>query len=299
MKNAYLISNENITVFFDGQVYALARNNKHADKVIQLIKEGKFEQVANEINLLNSIRSYVKGAMEIIGNGIYYNGKPVHNALVQRILNMKAEGFSIEPMLKFLENLLQNPSASSREELYGFLEVNDIPITDDGCFLAYKKVRHNWTDVHSGKYSNKVGNTLSMPREEVDADRNKTCSTGFHFCGLSYLAHFSGERLISVKINPRDVVSIPIDYDNAKGRCCIYQVVAELSSSLLNGEESAWKDSVVSSNVGRYMLTSGCFYYSAGDWVLDSREASTYDYDVAKAITNENNMPEDIEVIPV
>ena len=31
-----------------------------------------------------------------------------------------------------------------------------------------------------------------------------------------------------VKINPRDVVSIPTDYDFSKGRACRYEVIAEL-----------------------------------------------------------------------
>ena len=30
-----------------------------------------------------------------------------------------------------------------------------------------------------------------------------------------------------VKIDPADVVSIPVDYNNSKGRCCKYEVIAE------------------------------------------------------------------------
>ena len=31
-----------------------------------------------------------------------------------------------------------------------------------------------------------------------------------------------------LKINPRDVVSIPNDYNNQKGRCCRYEVIDEV-----------------------------------------------------------------------
>jgi hypothetical protein len=34
-------------------------------------------------------------------------------------------------------------------------------------------------------------------------------------------------RVVIVKINPADVVSIPSDYKNTKGRCCRYEVIAE------------------------------------------------------------------------
>jgi hypothetical protein len=42
------------------------------------------------------------------------------------------------------------------------------------------------------------------------------------------LSHFGGERTVIVKINPRDVVSIPTDYNEAKGRACRYEVIGEL-----------------------------------------------------------------------
>jgi hypothetical protein len=46
---------------------------------------------------------------------------------------------------------------------------------------------------------------------------------------MSYLGHFGGERTVIVKINPADVVSIPSDYNDAKGRACRYEVIGELN----------------------------------------------------------------------
>jgi len=75
---------------------------------------------------------------------------------------------------------------------------------------------------------NSVGNVLEMPRNEVDADKDRTCSTGLHFCSYDYLKSFHGERVVVLKINPKDVVSIPSDYNNSKGRTCRYEVVDEI-----------------------------------------------------------------------
>jgi hypothetical protein len=33
---------------------------------------------------------------------------------------------------------------------------------------------------------------------------------------------------VILKINPRDVVSIPSDYNNSKGRACRYEIAGEL-----------------------------------------------------------------------
>jgi hypothetical protein len=43
------------------------------------------------------------------------------------------------------------------------------------------------------------------------------------------LNHFGGDRIMIVKINPADVVSIPSDYNDTKGRACRYEVIGELN----------------------------------------------------------------------
>jgi len=123
---------------------------------------------------------------------------------------------------------MQNPSKRAVTELYGFLEKNNLPITSDGHFLAYKKVKQDYTDCYTGTMDNSVGKVVEMERNRVDDDQNNTCSTGLHFCSRDYLNHFGGERIVIVKINPRDVVSIPTDYNNAKGRACRYEVIDEI-----------------------------------------------------------------------
>jgi len=141
---------------------------------------------------------------------------------------MLQDGFPVEPLVLFMENLMQNPSYRSVNELYGFLEKNNLPITPDGHFLAYKKVRENYHDVYTGKFDNSVGKIVEMERNQVNDDQNQTCSAGLHFCSENYLNHFGGERVMILKINPRDVVSIPTDYNNSKGRACRYEVIGEV-----------------------------------------------------------------------
>ena len=108
------------------------------------------------------------------------------------------------------------------------VEKNNLPITADGHFLAYKKVRGDFKDCHTGTMDNSVGKIVEMERNQVDDNANQTCSTGLHFCSQNYLNHFGGERTMILKINPADVVSIPTDYDFSKGRACRYEVIGEL-----------------------------------------------------------------------
>jgi hypothetical protein len=137
--------------------------------------------------------------------------------------------------VRFAENIFANPAAFSRDELYLILENANLPITSDGCFWAHKNVRADYTDIATGTFDNSIGAVCEMNREDVDPDRYRTCSAGLHFCSKEYLPHFShwkhGGHTMIVKINPRDVVSIPADYNNSKGRCWRYEVVGEIPAT--------------------------------------------------------------------
>lgn len=170
------------------------------------------------------------GTVQYARNGGEF--QPFNNGMVGRIVRMAQDGFDCKPLVNFVNNLLNNPSKQSVDELYLFLEYNNLPITEDGCFIAYKIVRQDYLDIYSGKMSNKVGDVVEMPRNEVDDRRENTCSQGLHFCSKDYLEHYGSsnrdnDRCVLVKINPADVVSIPSDYNNAKGRTSKYVVVSE------------------------------------------------------------------------
>jgi hypothetical protein len=130
-----------------------------------------------------------------------------------------------------MENLMKNPSKRSVDQVYGFLEKNNLPITEDGCFLAFKKVRRDYLDIHSGTIDNSIGQVVEMDRNLVDDNPDSHCSSGLHFCSESYLGSFGGgsDPVMILKIDPADVVSIPTDYNGAKGRCCKYEVIAQVN----------------------------------------------------------------------
>jgi len=173
---------------------------------------------------------------------VKYQGTVLHNTLTKRIFSMWNDGFDVAPMVKFLRNLLNNPSSTAVNELYSFLETGNMPITEDGHFLAYKKIRMDYKDIHSGTFDNSVGQTCEMPRNLVDDNRDSHCSNGLHFCSQPYLNEYGTgsdkTRVVLVKINPADVVSIPSDYNNTKGRTCKYEVYAEVNSTLAHAVDT-------------------------------------------------------------
>ena len=257
MSFPYIVQGSNITVVIGTTPHTVSKNHITYNKLLAAIKAGEWETVQDIIEPKQVVLNFGQGNVSVEGDKIFWKGREMHNALTKRMVAMIQEDFPVEPLVAFMENLMENPSKRAVNELYGFLEKNTLPITSDGCFLAYKKVRQDYFDVHSGTVLNKpaaymtdedtaaleeaVGKNnevtvavedgvtvVSMERNLVDDDQNRTCSTGLHFCSQDYLRSFGGERIVILKINPRDVVSIPNDYNDSKGRCARYEIVDEI-----------------------------------------------------------------------
>ena len=230
MAYPYLIQGKNIVVVIGNKSHTISKTHITYQKVLDAIKANDWDTVKDTIEPKKVVLNYGQGNVSVQGETLFWKGVEMHNALSTRMIQMLQDGFPVEPLVKFMENLHNNPSFRAVNELYGFLEKNSLPITPEGHFLAYKKVRADFKDIHSGTMDNSPGQVLSMERNAVDDNQNNTCSYGLHFCSMEYLNHFGGSdsRTVIVKINPADVVSIPTDYNNSKGRACRYEVVGEL-----------------------------------------------------------------------
>jgi len=220
-----------ITAIINGQVYTAEIDHPHYDKLLNAARSYNWHEFTRLYDLVSDIKAYLVGGKIAIEDGVVtYLGDVLHNSLTKRILKFMQNELPVQPLVKFLGNLLNNPSRRAVDELYDFLEVGELPITEDGCFLAFKNVKSDYKDIHSGTFDNSVGKVCEMLRNKVDEDKDRTCSYGLHFCSIKYLPHFrdsNGGKTMIVKINPADVVAIPADYNNTKGRCCRYEVVAE------------------------------------------------------------------------
>ena len=236
---AMIKSADGLTLILDCVPYNVANTHPNYDKIVKAIQEKRYSDITNLVNLSSAIEAFGKGTLEVKDGVVKFNGEQLHGCIVDTILGLISEGFDMKPMVRFLENLNKNPSYRAVQELYGFLEYGKLPITEDGYFLTYKKVRQDYKDIHSGTFDNSVGAICEMPRHKVDDNSSNTCSAGLHVCSYEYTKHFgnSDSRLVLCKVNPADVVSIPVDYNNTKMRTCKYEVVADVTGlgDTLNG----------------------------------------------------------------
>jgi hypothetical protein len=225
-----------LTVVVDGKQHTILASNPLFASAVSAFQIKDFDALMLALEpsrkFLNLYAKYEQ--IEVKDGSVFVDGDSIQSVVADRIINFLADGVDCLPIFKFITRLQLNPSKRAVDELYTFLEHKHLPLTETGTFLAYKAVRHDFTDKHSGKFFNGVGEVLSMPRNKVDDDKNVGCSYGFHAGTLEYASNFAcgSDKLVLVEIDPADVVSIPTDCEFQKLRTCRYKVVAEYERPL-------------------------------------------------------------------
>ena len=221
-----------ITVVYNNQSYTANKEHVHFDQIIQAMKDSDVDAAIALINIKKTIQTKF-GDIEVKNKKLFYKNIHIQNGLANRIVKGVGNEEDVTKLTVFLEALLQTPSASVLSRLFEFLEHNDIEITDDGHFIAYKRVTSEYLDFYTKTISNKIGEVVSVPRNQVDENQNITCSFGLHVAAKTYLKSYHGGSgvIIACKVHPKDVVAIPADYNNSKMRVCEYFVLNTLNET--------------------------------------------------------------------
>lgn len=232
-----------LTLFKSGKHSTVSNEHPNFGRIMDALRARRFGDVEDLMNIGQTISKLgvsrkFKDRKVFVEKGevFWVDSKKVTRKmagpLVDRILSdigTEAGNKFADALLFFLDNIQKNTVKDIREELYEWLMSGKTPITYDGCFLAYKKVRNDFKDHYTGTMDNSPGVIVRMPQDKVDKDRNNECSVGLHFASRGYLSHYAGgnSKIVIVKVNPRHVFAIPRDYSFQKGRASEYFVVGE------------------------------------------------------------------------
>jgi hypothetical protein len=241
---------DGFTAVVQNKPYNVSASHENYDILYKSIVDGDEQRFVDNLTpdaklarVINNAPALVKADVKFVDGEVMYKAIPLAGVEVERIKQYAKDKIPFEPILRFVENRMENPSPEALAQLYVYMEKHQLPLTTDGCFLAYKAVRQDWMDKYSGTVSNHIGAKPNMKREAVDSNADVHCSQGLHVGALAYSGPggwywSSGDRVVICKINPRDVISVPNDHNRQKMRVCEYEVVAEyeydLTSALYN-----------------------------------------------------------------
>ena len=232
-KFRWSLSATTVTFSLGTKIFSYKKGHENYKRALELIKADKIDELES---LVADPFKKTKGLFSVINDRIYMKGHkdPLPKNFGHIIFDFFKQKKNIKPLINFWRNLAKNPSVTAKESLFDFIAHNKMVITPDGCFIAYKKVtrqvtkkgvsKRKFLDSHSKTIDNSVGRIVKMDRSKVDPNNHQTCSTGLHVAAWSYAHQFDGDVIVCVKVNPKDVVAVPVDYNRQKMRVCEYKV---------------------------------------------------------------------------
>lgn len=226
----YMITGDSVIMTFGADSEIVESTHPNYKEIVMAVVGGEYKRAFELMNIRKSIENFTQGAITIKGDKLFYGAVEMRSTLVDRILHMmKAGDKGFERLVMFFEKLMENPSKDSVEQLWGFVSHLDVEIDEEGYIIGWKKVSTHegkLVDSHTYKVPNDLGNIVEMPRWMVDNNRNVTCSQGLHVGAWDYVRCFSGDTILKVRVHPRDVVSVPTNYNDMKMRSSRYEVAA-------------------------------------------------------------------------
>jgi len=247
-KLAYNLSEDSITIFWEGKPYSVRSDNANFQALRRAIFEARYDDVGELLDIKSAVEDFVDGQVEVKDEVVYFRGNRLHGVVVDKLMDMLRAGMKdSSPITNYISRLMENPSSNSVEELYTFLGYKSLPITPEGKVLGYKGVQEDYwsntgnadTIVVQGKTNerhqilNEVGATIEVQRRCVDDNKDNHCSFGLHIGSYDYASGWSGcdGKLLLVEFDPQDAVSVPTDCSFQKLRVSKYKVVADLTDS--------------------------------------------------------------------
>ena len=238
MQHKAVVGESSIVLKYKGEVITIQKATDAFlfDRLKSILANGSDEEVIEEfVDIKAQIELFSNKNFYIKDERLYLKGDdtPLPELLGEKLLSLKREDEDFMPLIRFWKNLKQNPSEESVEQAYGFIRHNNIPITETGHIVVEKGVRQKqgapageFVDCYTGKVDNSIGMEVYMDRDDVDSDPEVTCSHGLHVGAPKYVRDWYNNNVIVVcTVNPRDIVSVPVDYNNTKMRVCRYNVV--------------------------------------------------------------------------
>lgn len=241
-----------VQVFVGGKLQLIDSQHANFKEIIALLLSSGGNIAESEVAPLFNLPLMIGQKFEklsprisVSGEKVYYDLVEVDTALTKAILAFLTERKKDwEPLVKFMEKVQTNENPHSVEHAYRWLNRHNFTIDKDGDIIAYKGLTSEYMSKHSGRaivdgvvvegqIPNRPGSVIEMPRDEVVFDPNNGCAVGLHAANFSFAKSWgSGGRVVSLKINPQDIVSVPTESGDQKMRVCRYIVGDDIASEI-------------------------------------------------------------------
>lgn len=317
-----LVSNDSgsaLTLLHDGELY-VAQSDTHPNwnTILNKVLAGDESVVGDFDPGTTAARKFERltERVTLAAGRLYFDGDEItQEGLTKQVLRFLEAGVDDwKPLVNFYEKVMQNPSKHSREQAYHWLEKHNFAISADGDVVGYKSVYSSgdgtYRPSHAGPgtvdgvefvgddtfLTQRVGSVVEMPRSAVVHDPTRSCSVGLHVSNYGYAKTFSGDTMLRVAFNPRDIVSVPTEggaYE--KVRVSRYRVLeATPKTDYVYDEDEVFyrEDGEVCDECGAFLDLCDCGDYDEEDEYGDPH-GEDFGYDVPPVTDYRHNQRDD------
>ena len=237
---------ETLTVLIDGDLHTISSNSSNFNEVFSRVRIGDYDVVPlidTSVGLsIDLAESEISDKIRIENGHVLYDDRVVNNTCADYIVDLYDSGSrDYVAFANFMAKIVENDQHHAKNRLFDWLEATGgFALTPEGDIIGYKGLTQNLTSIRSGpgkvngvvfsnaNLDNSPGNVVEVDRVEMNPEIG--CSYGLHAGTWDYASSFSQGGLVSVIIDPRDVVSVPTDCSDQKMRCKKYVVKEQVTA---------------------------------------------------------------------
>ena len=233
-----------IFVYIGDEMFSIKREHPQYAEINELLDRDTQEDDEKARELITRRQNKPLDPAEqipIVGDTVKYRGRTFDEPVMADIIR-RLENVDNKAVRKFVGRCCANPNPGSIRALLAFLKHKNLPLTENGRFLAYKAARPDYYDIYSRTYLNRPGITLRIPRSDVEYNDQLACSYGFHVGTYEYASSYGtsscgdSARIVLVEADPYHVVSVPRDGEQQKLRLCQYTVLCDFEEILSHND---------------------------------------------------------------
>ena len=234
MSIPFVHSGNVLTLVLNGRSFEVQNDHPNFKKIVRGLKDLTEDQVYDLVVAKEEVKQQEGVVVNSDTVELVIDGQVVDPVLADEVFSLERAGLPTDGMINFIRKLYNNTSSTVVERLLDFIKVNGITVDSNVDIIGYKAVKNDWFDKYSGTISNAPGTTVRMKRHKVDDDHECGCSKGLHFGSLDYVATYGGgdDKIIIVRIDPANVVTVPLSCNHKKVRTCEYYVIGEYNGKL-------------------------------------------------------------------
>jgi len=241
-------SSGDLVIHYKGKLTNVPPDHPKRATIRALLRKGLYQEATETADLhkvfAKEFIQYTVPGIKITqseSGKILLNDEYIEHEVGLQALHMLDKGMPVAPLLKFLVKMRQNEDPRVRQQLLSFMTKNDFFIDYNGDIVCWKKVGKdaggNLVDLWTKKLIYNPPRTVTMPRGAVMNDPTNACGPGLHFATWRFTYNYSGNAVVEMRVDPRDVVSIPYS-ETDKGRAQTTRIVKEIKNWLTYGRDN-------------------------------------------------------------